>query len=561
MDVEQLQTTSRSKHHFDWQETEQVFSWAETGQMNMAYEAIDRHVDTYRKSKIALYFRDEMREEKYTFKDMKEWSNKAGNVLKTFGKVKKGDRVFIHLPRLPELYFAILGTIKLGAIVGTLFEAYEEEAVQERLLDSEAKVLITTSEMYEKLRIGELASLEAVFVVGENVTEGGQVIDFDQRLAEAESELQIEWVEREDGLILHYTSGSTGKPKGVLHVHDSMAQLYYTSRRILDLKEEDIYWCTAHPGWITGMSYGVFGPWLTGTTNVIIGNRFSPELWYEVLDDFDVTVWYSTPSAYRMLMSAGNERGKRYDFSALRHILSVGEPLAPEVIDWGKDVFQKEIHDTWWMTETGAIMIANDPNLTIKPGSMGKAIPGVEVAIIDDQGNKLPSNQIGNLAIKKGWPAMMRAIWNDQEKYHSYFLSNDWYMSGDSALIDSDGYVWFKGRNDDVIIASGQRIGPYDIESKILEHEAVNEVGVVGKSDSLQGKMIKAFVTLQEGFEGTEKLKEEISQFIRGTIDTQIVPIEVEFCNYLPKTRSGKIIRQVLNSRELAESNQTVIKK
>lgn len=447
--------------NFDWKDVEKEFSWNETGRVNMAYEAIDRHAETYRKNKVALYFRDGLRKEKYTFKEMKEFSNKAGNALKAYGDVEKGDRVFIFMPRSPELYFAALGAIKLGAIVGPLFEAFMEGAVRDRLEDSEAKVLITTPELLKRVPVAELPALKTIFLVGDNIVEEGPYVDFNKRSAEASNKLSIEWVERTDGLILHYTSGSTGKPKGVLHVHNAMIQHYQTAKWVLDLQEEDVYWCTADPGWVTGTSYGMFGPWLTGTANVIIGGRFNPESWYKMIEEYGVTVWYSAPTAFRMLMGAGDEIVKKFDLGTLRHVVSVGEPLNPEVVKWGMKVFQLRIHDTWWMTETGGLLICNYPCLEIKPGSMGKPIPGVVAAIVDDQGNELPPYRMGNLAIKKGWPAMMQTIWNNKQKYESYFMPGDWYVSGDSAYMDEAGYFWFQGRVDDVIMTSGERVGGY----------------------------------------------------------------------------------------------------
>ena len=546
-----LQDYEKTVEQFNWSETEKEFSWYETGKVNMAYEAIDRHVHTYRKNKVALYYQDAVRNEKYTFKEMKDLTNKAGNLLKEHAGVEKGDRVFIFMPRMPELYFAALGAIKLGAIIGPLFEAFMEGAVRDRLEDSEAKVIITTPELLERVPVDELPHLKHIILVGEDIEESAKYIDFKKHLATASRYLEIEWVERTDGMILHYTSGSTGKPKGVLHVHNAMIQHYQTARWVLDMKEDDVYWCTADPGWVTGTSYGIFGPWLTGTTNVIVGGRFSPETWYQVLEDYGVTIWYSAPTAFRMLMSAGDDLVKRYDLSELRHIVSVGEPLNPEVIRWGMDVFHKRIHDTWWMTETGALLIANYPCIDIRPGSMGKAVPGIEVAIVDDRGNVLPPNRMGNLAIKKGWPSMMQEIWNNKEKYDSYFLAGDWYVSGDSAYMDEDGYLWFQGRVDDVIMTSGERVGPFEVESKLLEHPAVAEAGVIGKPDPVRGEIIKAFIALLDGHEPSDELKEDIRVFVKKGLSAHAAPREIEFKDKLPKTRSGKIMRRVLKAWEL----------
>jgi len=536
---------------FDWKEVEKEFSWSETGRVNLAHEAIDRHADTHRKNKVALYYRDPERNEKYTFADMKKLSNQAANVLKNFGDVEKGDRVFIFMPRSPELYFSILGAIKLGAIVGPLFEAFMEGAVRDRLEDSGAKVLVTTPELLDRVPVDELPELKHVFLIGDGVKEDDVHIDFMAKFKEASKKLSVEWMDREDGLILHYTSGSTGKPKGVLHVHNAMLQHYQTSKWVLDLQEEDVYWCTADPGWVTGTSYGIFGPWLAGASNVIVGGRFKPEHWYKTIEDYGVTVWYSAPTAFRMLMGAGDEIVKQFDLGSLRHILSVGEPLNPEVVRWGMKVFNLRIHDTWWMTETGGQLICNYPSIEVKPGSMGKPFPGVKAAIVDDQGNELPPNRMGNLAIKKGWPSMMRQIWNNPQKYDSYFMPGDWYVSGDSAYMDEEGYFWFQGRVDDVIMTSGERVGPFEVESKLVEHPAVAEAGVIGKPDPVRGEIIKAFIALRDGYEISDELKEEIRTFVKKGLAAHAAPREIEFRDKLPKTRSGKIMRRVLKAWEL----------
>ncbi|MBA2871770.1 acetyl-CoA synthetase [Anoxybacillus calidus] len=545
-----LKNYEETYKNFDWSEAEKYFSWSETGKVNMAYEAIDRHAESFRKNKVALYYRDATREEKYTFKEMKELSNQVANVLTQAADVEKGDRVFVFMPRSPELYFTVLGAIKLGAIVGPLFEAFMEGAVRDRLEDSGAKVIVTTPELLPRVPVNELPALKYVLLVGNNIVEEGPYLDLKKRMKEASKHFDIEWVDRRDGLILHYTSGSTGKPKGVLHVHNAMIQHYQTAKWVLDLKEEDVYWCTADPGWVTGTSYGIFGPWLCGASNVVVGGRFSPETWYQTIEDYGVTVWYSAPTAFRMLMGAGDELVKKFDLSSLRHILSVGEPLNPEVVRWGMKVFNRRIHDTWWMTETGGQLICNYPCMEIKPGSMGKPIPGVKAAIIDDQGNELPPYRMGNLAIKKGWPSMMHTIWNNPQKYESYFI-NDWYVSGDSAYMDEDGYFWFQGRIDDVIMTSGERVGPFEVESKLVEHPAVAEAGVIGKPDPVRGEIIKAFISLRDGYEPSEELKEDIRTFVKKGLAAHAAPREIEFRDKLPKTRSGKIMRRVLKAWEL----------
>ncbi|MDO7267751.1 acetate--CoA ligase [Shouchella clausii] len=545
-----LKNYEEAVQNFDWEDVRKTFSWHKTGKVNLAYEAIDYHAENGKGEQVALYYSDAGRDESYTFAEMKTFSNKAANVLKE-ADVKKGDRVFIFMPRTPELYFTLLGAIKIGAIVGPLFEAFMEGAVRDRLEDSGAKVLITTPTLLERVPFDDLPDLETVLVADETYEDNGPFLQLNKRLQAAPSDVAIEWVDREDGLILHYTSGSTGKPKGVLHVHEAMVQHYHTAKVVLDLQPDDIYWCTADPGWVTGTSYGIFAPWLAGVTNVVRGGRFSPTDWYETIQRYKVTVWYSAPTAFRMLMSAGDELVKQYDLSSLRHVLSVGEPLNPEVVRWGVKVFDKRIHDTWWMTETGAQMICNYPAMEIRPGSMGKPIPGVEAAIIDDRGNELPPNRMGNLAIKKGWPAMMRAIWNNEAKYQSYFELDGWYVSGDSAYMDEDGYFWFQGRIDDVIMTAGERVGPFEVESKLVEHPAVAEAGVIGKPDPVRGEIIKAFIALRQGYEVTDELKEEIRQFVKTGLAAHAAPREMEFRKSLPKTRSGKIMRRVLKAWEL----------
>ncbi|WP_145471144.1 acetate--CoA ligase [Staphylococcus pettenkoferi] len=543
-----LQDYTETYRNFDWSEVEKAFTWSETGKVNMAYECIDKHVDQGRGDKVALHYQDEQRTESYTFTEMKDRSNQAANVLKDKANVNKGDRVFIFMPRTPELYFAFMGILKLGAIVGPLFEAFMEKAVTDRLENSEAKVIITTNTLLPRIPVDQLPHLETVVVVDDEVDDN--YVDFNREMKAASTDFDMEWLNLDDGLILHYTSGSTGQPKGVLHEQRAMMVHYISGKYVLDIQEDDVYWCTADPGWVTGTSYGVFSPWLNGATNCIAGGRFSPEAWYQMIEDFKVTIWYTAPTALRMLMSAGDDVIKNYDLSSLRSILSVGEPLNPEVIKWAKDVYGLRVLDTWWMTETGGHMIVNYPTMDMKLGSMGKPLPGIEAAIVDDQGNELPANRMGNLAIKKGWPSMMVAIWKNPEKYDSYFIG-DWYVSGDSTYKDEDGYFWFQGRVDDVIMTAGERVGPFEVESKLVEHEAVAEAGVIGKPDRVRGEIIKAFVALKEGYEPSDELKEDIRQFVKKGLAAHAAPREIEFKDKLPKTRSGKIMRRVLKAWEL----------
>ncbi|KRG08463.1 acetate--CoA ligase [Staphylococcus sp. NAM3COL9] len=543
-----LQDYEHTYNNFDWKGAEKAFSWYETGKVNMAYECIDRHVDNGKGQKIALNYKDSAQEASFTFEDLKLASNKVANLLKTEANVEKGDRVFVYMPRMPELYFSFLGILKTGAICGPLFEAFMDQAVEERLSNADAKVLVTTEDLLPRVPYSKLPDLETIIVVGENVS--SEHVNFHKAFKHASDSFDIEWLNREDPLVLHYTSGSTGQPKGVLHAQDAMIVHYITGKYVLDLQEDDIYWCTGDPAWVTGSSYGIFSPWLHGVTNCVIGGRFSPELWYEMIEKYKVTLWYTAPTALRMLMSKGETFTKQYDLSTLRSILSVGEPLNPEVIRWGNEVYGRRILDTWWMTETGGLMIVNYPSQTIKLGSMGKPLPGITASIVDDEGNEVPPNTLGNLALKAGWPSMMREIWKNEEKFNSYFV-NGWYISGDSAYRDEDNYFFFKSRVDDVIMTSGERVGPFEVESKLVEHPAIAEAGVIGIPDEVRGEIIKAYVTLREGIEKTDELKVEIRQFVKTGLAAHAAPREIDFMDKLPKTSFGKIMRRVLKAWEL----------
>ncbi|GEK33848.1 acetate--CoA ligase [Kurthia sibirica] len=542
---------NKEKLDFKWDRVEKEFSWYHNGRVNMAYEAIDRHAESDKAFKTALFYEDPTRQESYSFLEMKKWTNRAANVFTTHSDLKKGDRLFIFMPRTPELYFSLFGALKKGIIVGPLFEAFMEVAVFDRLHDSGATAIVTTPELLDRIPLHRLPLVKKVFVVGQQIDATDRIIDFNKQLASASDDFDIEWLGLEDGLVLHYTSGSTGKPKGVLHVQNAMIQQYQTAKWVLDLREDDVYWCTADPGWVTGTAYGVFAPLLHGVSVVIMGGRFSPQNWYGTLEKYKISVWYSAPTAFRMLMGAGNHLVANYDLGALRHVLSVGEPLNPEVVKWGNDILHHRIHDTWWMTETGAQMICNYPALAIKPGSMGKAIPGIVATIVDDRGVEVPPYTMGNLAIKSGWPAMMKEIWNNKARFDSYFLAGEWYVSGDSAYMDDEGYFWFQGRIDDVIMTAGERVGPFEVESKLLEHPAVLEAGVIGKPDEIRGEIIKAFISLKEGVVATAELEADIKKFVKEGLAAHAAPREIEFKDKLPKTRSGKIMRRVLKSWEL----------
>lgn len=543
----------------DYEETRDSFTWKEArghitwfgSHINAAYNAIDRHTMTWRKNKIALYWEaeDGLRKE-YTFQEMADNSNKMGNLLKDFG-AERGDRVFIFLPRVPELFFSFLGILKIGAIAGTLFSAFQEQALLDRLENSEAKIVITDSTLKPRIDAvrKKLPKLEHILVIDSK--------DFQMSFAHASTELHVAHMDPDDYAFMLYTSGTTGKPKGVVHAHRAIIQQHMTSSYVLDLKDADTYWCTADPGWVTGIAYEILGSWSCGVTTFVYAGRFDPKKWYQLIAKYNITVWYTAPTAIRMLMAEGTKLAKSEDLTSLRHLCSVGEPLNPEAIRWGLEAFGLPFHDTWWQTETGAMSIVNYPALPIKIGSMGKPFPGIEAAIVDDEGRVVKTGVEGNIAIKPPWPSMMKTIWRRPQKYKSYFV-NGWYMSGDHGMVDADGYFWFIGRADDVIKTSGERVGPFEVESALVEHQGVVEAGVIGKPDALRGEIIKAFVVLEKSTEAklkTEKekdaFKEELSQYVKRHLAGHAYPREIEFIDKLPKTRSGKIMRRILKAKDL----------
>ncbi len=535
---------------FTWKEGRGHVSWFGS-KINAAYIAVDRHALTWRKNKIALYWEDEagLRKE-YTFQELSENSNRLANILHDFG-VDRGDRVFIFLPRIPELFFSFLGILKIGAIAGTLFSAFQEQALFDRLENSGASVVITDSTL--KLRVDSvrkrLPELKHVLVVDTK--------EFQTSFNHASIDFRVAHMDPDDYAFMLYTSGTTGKPKGVVHSHRAIIQQHMTSYWVLDLRDSDTYWCTADPGWVTGIAYEILGSWSCGVTTFVYAGRFDPKKWYELIAKYNISVWYTAPTAIRMLMAQGHALAKSHDLSSLRHLCSVGEPLNPEAIRWGLTAFGLPFHDTWWQTETGAMCIVNFPSLPIKIGSMGKPIPGLIAAIVDDQGREVKVGTEGNIALKPPWPSMMKTIWRRPFKYKSYF-NNGWYISGDRGVMDKDGYFWFIGRADDVIKTSGERVGPFEVESSLVEYKGVVEAGVIGKPDALRGEIIKAFVVLDTTMQAklkTEKekdaFKEELSLYVKKHLAGHAYPREIEFIDKLPKTRSGKIMRRILKAKDL----------
>jgi len=530
--------------------------WMPGGFLNKAYECIDRHAEGPRKNSPALLWEGKNGEtETYTFGQLKEQTDRFANVLKTLG-IERGERVFLFMERIPELYIAFFGILKAGAVAGPLFSAFGPEPVKDRLLDSGARVLVTQPALRRRISqiIADLPELEHVIVVNKNNRDPEPLVEkdagYEKLMSEASADYEIAKTSMYDYSIMHYTSGTTGKPKGAVHCHQAVVQQYATGKWVLDFHEDDIYWCTADPGWVTGTSYGMIAPWSNGVTQLIVEGGFKARLWYEMIQKYKVTVWYTAPTAVRMLMKAGAEVPNAFDLSSLRHINSVGEPLNPEAIVWGLPVFNQAIHDNWWQTETGAILIANYPALEVRPGSMGKPIPGIEAAVLNDQYEPIGPGEEGHLAVRPGWPSMFRTYWRNRSLYNSRFRKG-WYITGDQAKKDDDGYFWFVGRADDVINTAGHLVGPFEVESVLIEHPAVVEAGVIGKPDPITMELVKAFVALKQGTEPSDELRRDIMRFARKRLAATVAPREIEFLPGLPKTRSGKIMRRLLKAREL----------
>ena len=549
-----LQDYEKTYEDFSWESLAKELDWFDSEHINIAHVAIDTHLATARKDKKAMIWEGKKGDvEEYTFSDLSRLSNKFANVLVNKLGLQKGDRVFFFLERIPEIYIGILGTLKAGGVIGPLFSAFGPDAVKDRMADSQARVLVTNPGLKKKIVdiLSELPALDKIVLV----LRGKEKIDandlsYEELMADAPESFDVVQTHKEDYAIMHYTSGTTGKPKGAVHVHEAVLGHYATGKYVLDLQEKDIYWCTADPGWVTGTSYGMFAPWSNGATQAIYEGGFHTKRWYKFIEQRKVTVWYTAPTAVRMLMKAGDELPRGYSFDSLRNIYSVGEPLNPEAVVWGEKIFGKAFHDNWWQTETGSIMIANYPIQDIKPGSMGKPMPGTAAGIIDDDFNELPAGEEGNLALRPGWPSMFRTYWKKEDMYESRF-QNGWYITGDRAKKDEAGYFWFVGRTDDVINTAGHLVGPFEVESVLIEHPAVAEAGVIGKPDPIAMEVVKAFVSLKIGIAPSEELLLDIQQFAMKRLASAAAPREIEFVDSLPKTRSGKIMRRLLKAKEL----------
>jgi len=543
---------------FDWSIAEKELDYQPGQVINIGWYCSDRICRMGKADKQALIWEGSTGAEKrYTYDDIRLLSDSIGQYLRDLG-IQPEDRVCLFMDKVPELYIGFLGILKIGAIAQPLFSAFGDESLLVRLENAQTKAIITQKKHAPKVRkiLAQLPWLKYMIIVDQKTGKPLQEREVAMNMEElpAAETFQIYPTKAESPSVLHYTSGTTGQPKGVKHVHYSLISQYLTAKWVLDLRDDDIYWCTADPGWVTGTSYGIIGAFSNGVTQCVLDSGFSAESWYRFIGKHRITMWYSAPTAIRSLMKAGDEIVKKFDLSSLRHLASVGEPLNSEAVIWSEKVFGKPFLDTYWQTETGSIMISNYPGMKIKPGSMGKPFPGITATVIDPEKYEpfAEPGKIGLIAIRPGWPSMMRMYWNNEETYHNKFR-NGWYLPGDRSSIDSEGYFWFVGRDDDVINTGGHLVSPFEVESALLEHPAVAESAVVSKPDFVNMEVVKAYVTLKPGFIPGKDLDLDIMNFVRKKLSPLAMPQEIEFIDALPKTRSGKIMRRILHAREWGE--------
>jgi acetyl-CoA synthetase len=524
---------------------------------NLGALLCDRHCEQGRGGHLALIWENHAGLRKdFTFDDLRRYSNAWAHKLADLGIVA-GDRVCLFVDRVPDLYFAFLGILKLGAVAQPLFSQFMADALEVRLADADTRAVITTARHLEKVRSVRFRLPALSWVILTDVKASAHLaLGRGEVALTAEDAPTVDFTpfaaNDETPSLLHYTSGTTGRPKGAQHVHGSVLSQFATTRHVLDLRPDDVYWCTADPGWVTGTSYGIIGPWAVGATQAIFEAGFSAQRWYEFIARHRVTVFYTAPTAIRMLMKAAPPSADQ--LTSLRHMCSVGEPLNPAAILWAEKFMGRPFHDTYWQTETGAIMISNVPGLDIKPGSMGKPVPGIAAEILDPQTFQpiTVPGATGLVAFKPPWPSMFRGYFKAEKTYQSKFVG-DYYLTGDRGSVDSDGYYWFVGRDDDVINTAGHLVGPFEVESALLRHPAVAESAAVSKPDPTYGEVVKSFIVLRPGHVGSEKLKLDIMNFVRKHLSPLAMPHAIDFVEKLPKTRSGKIVRRMLRAQEWGE--------
>ncbi|MHC1741849.1 MAG: acetate--CoA ligase [Syntrophobacteraceae bacterium] len=554
-----LQDYEEVRSGFSWEHVRNELDGLPGGKgLNIAHEAVDRHAAGPLANRVALRWlgsEGEIRD--FTYADLRGASCRFANVLQSFG-VGKGETVSVLAGRVPELYIAALGALKNTSVFCPLFSAFGPEPVFQRLSRGDARVLVTTERQYRQkvaLLMDRLPGLKHVLLTDARGPLSDGLLSLPELMADASDTFTIPPTDPEDMAVLHFTSGTTGMPKGAVHVHNAVLTHYMTGKYVLDFHPGDVFWCTADPGWVTGTSYGLIAPLLHGITNIVDEADFDAVRWCRILESEKINVWYTAPTAIRRLMRIGVEPRQTCDLQHLRLVHSVGEPLNPEAVVWGEKALGLPIHDNWWQTETGGIMIANFASMEIRPGSMGRPLPGIEAAIVqrvdrDHVEETLEPGIQGELALRPGWPSMFRAYLHDEERYRKCFAGG-WYFTGDLAKQDADGYFWFVGRADDIIKTAGHMVGPFEVESTLMEHPAVAEAGVIGKPDPMIGEIVKAFVALKAGFGPSEALRLELIGFARKRLGSAVAPREIEFQTNLPKNKAGKIMRRLLKAREL----------
>lgn len=543
---------------FNWEDEVKNLSGLPKGRgLNIAFEAVDRHALGALRDHCAIrWVKKDNTIKDITYQELYVLSSRFANVLTALG-VAKGDRVFTLMGRIPELYVTAFGTLKKVAVFCPLFSVFGPEPVFQRLNKGDAKILVTTHQLYEKKikqLLDRLPSLVHVLLTDADSHLDEKVLSLPRLMEKMSQGFEIPPTSEEDPALLHFTSGTTGMPKGALHVHKAILMHYITGKYVLDLHPGDIYWCTADPGWVTGTSYGIIAPLVNGVTNIVDEEEFDAARWYGILQEQKVNIWYTAPTAIRRLMRMNIKPREQYNLENLRVITSVGEPLHAEAVHWGQKTLGRFILDNWWQTETGGIMIANYSSMPVKPGSMGRPLPGVEAAVAevteDDIHIITAPGKEGHLVLKKGWPSMFRTYLHEEERYRKCFRG-EWYITGDLVRRDKDGYFWFIGRADDIIKTSGHMVGPFEVESVLMGHPAVAEAAVIGKPDPVIGELVKAFIVLKQGTKESDLIKLDIVGHARSKLGPAVAPREISFISSLPKTRSGKILRRLLKAREL----------
>jgi acetyl-CoA synthetase len=546
----QMGTYETARRDFSWEKEQASFDHIGGEGINIVHEAIDCRARAAGDAR-ALVLEKNGKVYSHTYADLRRLSCKWANVLAKLG-FSRGDRLFVYMGPTPELYFAFLACARMGVVCCPLFPSLLIDELEDRLRNAKPKAILTNHELLENLPHDAITDVEHILL-----TEGpapgiwSNELVIKEMTEQASDVFDPVWLEPDAPLYMLYTSGSTGPPKGVVHCHGDMVGMRATARMVLDLFPGTVLWADAQPAWVTGTVYGAFAPWLCGAVSVVMADRFSASSWYRTIEKHRVEVWYTTPSVLRRLMDEGEDLSRRYDLSSLRLISSVGEALGPDIYHWAKTNLGLPVHDTWWMTETGVICVANYPSMDTKPGSMGKPVPGVHAAVVSDDGTPLPMLTLGQLALKPEWPGLMREIWRDSFRFKEYFRLPGWFLTGDMALVDEEGYFFHQGRMDDLVKIDEKLVGPYEIERALCRHPAVHDAAVILKETAPGRSALKAFLRVTEGFKANPRLVHELKTYVKSNLSAAVALNEIEFMDELPKTRSGKVLRRVLRAREL----------